>query len=407
MAWFLNKNGVGGKDWKPKPSVGGTPDSPKNGEDWTIDLTVADLIGQAKPGSFIYISMPGFKEMDSKIIPALKMAIENRGVHVLMVTERENVINKDFWGVHPDVLAALKKTFDKDSKSSIRGFKKQHPTLKTNNINHNKFILFEELDGTLRDGSKVKGQWIVGQSSANWNGNFFNAARRPQDLILIQNKGLYKAYRKYFIELCNFGKPLVKDNNPSEVESGYESSWSDQKSGLEVHFGPFKQTQDPIVNLLKSLTCTRQGVIRVAMAHWNGTRGRSIADLLKTKQKSGCQVHILAGWKADKEDGYKISSSRNLPVAKTAAHTKMMLIEGMLDSAKNKKKILVTGSANWQDNVLVGNNPMADTVLMIENDSNIYQQYKEYWTWMCKHEAWDKINKINCNPLPKQDIKLK
>jgi phosphatidylserine/phosphatidylglycerophosphate/cardiolipin synthase-like enzyme len=413
---------------------------PNLNEDWTIDKTIADLIDQAKSGSFIYISIAGFNNSKSLIIPSLNKAIKERGVHVYLLSgqKRENKFiemahdalhkleeaftkhsiqmkGNKYFRIGSEVFSMLEEAFTKDFKSTIRSFRNAHPILKTNNINHNKFILFEELDGQLKEGGRVKGKWIVAQSSANWT---IGALRRPQDLVLISDKNLYSAYLHYYLLMFDNAHKIIDLDTISTQRPDFKPIWRDTTAGLTAYFGPMDQSKDPVLKILKSLQCNNQATIRIAMSGWNGKdnldpeiksdddRGVRIAKLLKKKMIQGCNVQVLA-YHSGKHKGYDFMIRKNIPVGRSSTHTKFMLIEGILKNnffepnAEGQKfrKIVLTGSSNWNNNAFyLDSDPTAETILIIDGDSNTYQQYKDYWSWMCENEAWDKKFNLDCNP---------
>ncbi|MER7535972.1 phospholipase D-like domain-containing protein [Streptomyces sp. NPDC097704] len=251
-------------------------------------------------------------------------------------------------------------------------------------INHNKFILFTETNGTPR---------VVMQSSANLHTGRDGYLGWNNALVLTGNDGIYNAYNGYFDDLA----AKVPNNNY------YDTGRAPVASGnAKIHFYPRAATsdsvfyndpsEDTVATVLDHVNCFGNSVvgttdnhrtrIRVAMTIFSRPY---LADKLVQLDAQGCYVEVALTH--DGTNGLAKTSLEKLLAATTNAyngvitkyycgkdstwiHDKYLLIEGNYYDVPDRK-IVWTGSHNWSTNSL----RQSDETMLQFEDPAIHDAY--------------------------------
>lgn len=229
------------------------------------------------------------------------------------------------------------------------------------NIQHNKFVVFSELD----DGSEQ----IVVQTSAN----FTNAQLGEFDNLIIArgDTSLYDAYRSYWVDLRN----EEFDPEYDRVEEGDRDT--------RVFFFPHS-TGDPVVEALDDVDCQTGADVYVAMAFFTNSRSE-IAETLRSLDDDGCGVHVVL-----REDSHTDSPGAQIEAdmrrgdidfglfsdeADVQLHSKYFLVDGAYGDDGEDEAIVWTGSHNFTYSALRRND---ETILEIR-DREVFDDYLDDW----------------------------
>ena len=208
------------------------------------------------------------------------------------------------------------------------------------------------------------------QSSANIEEAHLH---RYNDLLEVQNdKKLYEGY-------LNYWKGLKRDRTRLTSPGDFQGD-----SGILVRTSPRLLGKDPVVDLLKRVSCKLpNSVIRAA----ESDLGRvGVARQLERLKNEGCSVSVLAldnlvlkqPGKQVREalgDSLVLTPSEWEQEKRNSIHTKMLLIDASIDGAAEKSKIVFTGSQNLDLFSLKTN----DDCQMEIRDPMVYEQYLGFW----------------------------
>ena len=322
---------------------------------------------------------------------------------------------------------------------------------------HNKFALFSELAAP-----GLTGTDYVFQTSANFNGDTRWSINRGQDAVLIRDTELYAAYRRYFRTLYYVSSELLSNNDGgylfdaplSDFEPQFRSSdgsiyaWFGPKNMGGTAWGVNRRSDDPVLAVLDSIVITNGQVegactVRLALSEWGQaikrdkgdptehwvpwSAGRARLTKLNELVAAGCEVQALV---SSPSRGQAVPSgvSEGCPNGGlgcpgvlpdqvpfdfrwgyTNAHHKFMLIDAVMQPidtrtrAKGRRRVVQTGSANWQ----VGSYPgiAAETWLVTVDLGTLYVQFADQWRWLCQVESWGNTNpasRLSC-PFPITD----
>ncbi len=329
-----------------------------------------DILNKVK--EYIYMATPGSKIRmsyyllgEASILDSLKVA-KNRGVDIEIIVDGKNRNSTNATILEQADEICLDNTADcvyvcKMNNDSDDGWGSCLGTYNDGTykgINHNKFILFEELSNGLKN--------VVFQSSSNL---YDNSVKRFQDLVIIPyDTVLYNAYLTHFMAM----KSEDADNYSFTIQKGI--------SGVEAYFFPKKEGSDPIIDILDEIDCSENGKINIAIAYFYDYGRDTIASKLSDLSDSGCDVKVITG--IEWGDGSYLSPGFNvienlkgsLLKAENAIHCKFMLVDAKMNGLR--KKIVVTGSHNYTFSALRQND---ETFIRMEND-RIYNDYLNFWT---------------------------
>lgn len=375
-----------------------------------IDTIVA-LVKQAPAGTQIRVTVSGWDVYDGNLgsdplLKAFKGAIA-RGCDLKMVLpmlwfkDPDDPEDKMEWfqmDANWKVIEELQKTF----RGNIRHWPGSQELCK--NINHNKFVLFSQLDD---GGSKPK--WVIANSSCNWR---YRDRDRPNDMIVVsEDRPLYLSFLRYWQALW-----MAAGKEPSLPHFKYV--YDDVPGGVKMYYLPLPDgSSDPVMDLLNSVIPTAQSKIYLVMATWGyGGRGKTICDKLLQLANQGCDVRIIAhhelqfsneqkDWTLCKIDplsdgepmGYcetsqavweKIAGNGKIRWAKSASHSKYILVDApLVGGGSDPHKVLLTGPLNFGNPVTYSGCAMAENVVVIKDDADLFQRYIDNWNWLCT-EAW-------------------
>ena len=385
-----------------------------------IDSMVA-LINQAPGGTQIRATVSGWDIYDQwlesdPILNAFKAA-QARGCDLKMVLPM-------LWTKNPDDPEDKMQWFQMNTawqsiealQVAFRGNIRHWPSSQElcKNINHNKFLLFSSLDD---GGAKTK--WVIANLSCNWR---YRDRDRPNDMLVVsEDRPLYISFLRYWQALW--------------MAAGREASiphfkyiYEDPPNGMKVYFLPLPDgSADPVMELLNSVIPSAQSRVYVVMATWGyGGRGKTICDKLIQLADAGCDVRVIAHhemqinneqkeWTLCKIEplsdtepvGYcetsqavweRLASSKIL-WGKSASHSKYILVDApLVGGGALPHKVVLTGPLNFGNPVTYGACAMAENVVVLKDDAEIYQRYLDNWNWLCT-EAWRKSAASPC-PAP-------
>lgn len=226
-------------------------------------------------------------------------------------------------------------------------------------INHNKFVVFSELEDGSRD--------VVFQSSANLT--------RPQlveynNAVTIRNDAtLYQAYLDYWADL-----------QADATNLDYYRSTKGEL-GTKVYFFP-RSSGDTIVAILGNVRCEVGARVRVTMAYFTNAR-IEIARALRQMAIDGCDIGVatrtgeLLGDEVVAELTHPEVDLAVLPGAELPTiHSKYMFVDGAYGTNATQQRLVWTGSHNFTGTALRIND---ETLLKISDDA-VFEAYDADWT---------------------------
>lgn len=231
-------------------------------------------------------------------------------------------------------------------------------------INHNKFLLFSELETT-----NGRQENIIFQTSHNFTQV---GTRKFQDAIILAHKDLYQAY----LDTWN----VMKTNADGGMKDYAYREFSDPEAGITAAFLPKRKNgqsfgPDPIEEILNSITQPAQTKIRIGMSIWSDPRLNLVKKLHALKDQ-GAQIEIVTKTRLGKkvyaglQDLAKKGAHFNR-MTQTNIHSKIILIDGYLNGEKTR--LLVNGTQNFTGNGLRYNN---ETTLILKD----HPAFDAYWT---------------------------
>jgi hypothetical protein len=219
-------------------------------------------------------------------------------------------------------------------------------------IQHNKFILFSELEDGSRD--------VVLQSSANFTNpqtNQFN------NLVVIRDDtALYEAYSNYWTDL------LAQVTNLDY----YHSVVGDLQT--KAYFYP-RASGDTIVGILNNVDCAIGADVYLGMAIFTNPR-IAIAERLVEMDAQGCNVHVLTRDGGNSGDILATLSVGTIDLTlQPIMHSKYLVIDGAYGANSSHQKLVWTGSHNFTGPALRRND---ETLLKIRQDE-VFEAFLEDW----------------------------
>lgn len=233
-------------------------------------------------------------------------------------------------------------------------------------INHNKFVLFSELNTT-----EGKVQNVVFQTSHNFT---IDDSKKVQDAVTLNDAGLYEAYKVYWNDIKAKAISGMKDFNYREYNGNNLTAFFFPKRKNGVSYG-----DDSIIEILNNLDPTT-ATIRVGMSDWVKSRV-NVVEKLSDLLDQGAKIEVVVKNKIDIEIQNVLISMKNrgafikiYNISKTNIHSKFMLIDGKYKG--EQCTLLITGSHNFTTNALRNNN---EAMLMMKNQTILYDKYINYY----------------------------
>jgi hypothetical protein len=384
---------------------------------------IAALLDQAVPGTEIRLVMPGWQVPDSQVddeivLEAIQRALD-RGCHLLVIgpvvwenKHPDDPESKPEW-FHIDANGKLKQRLDAMLGDRIRYWRSGNEV--TSNINHNKYILLEEVRGAAADSP-----FVVLTATSNLRRPDI---QRPNDAVLLAgNRPLFDAF--WAVWTASWHATGREDPTP------FPNRHDVPTLAMSVRFFPLKEdpgwsgeNPDPVLHALDSVDCVPGASVHVTMATWfDAGRGAKVLDRLLDLADGGCDVRVLAHHELevtgdepykqctiaplrdgiDPRKGYcettqpvwdEMTRNGGIRWGKTASHSKYVLVEGPVeqDGVTQWRRIVVTGSANFATPIWYDSNGMTETVLVFTDNEQMWGQYAEHWNWLCR-ESWYTLN---------------
>ncbi|MCB9703439.1 MAG: hypothetical protein H6711_16220 [Myxococcales bacterium] len=373
--------------------------------------TVAALIGQAPPGCQVRATVTGWDVRDSQVesepIFNALLAAQGRGCDVKAVLP-------GLWVDDPDDPEDFMHWYQMSSgwrsigmlHEAYRGNLRHWPGSQElcQNLNHNKFVLFSHLD----TGGGGGPRWVIANMSCNWR---YRDIDRPNDLLVISDeRTLYLAFLRYWQSLW-----MAAGKAQSIAKFAYKVD--DAANHSRAYFFPLPDGwSDPVMDLLNSVVPSPTSRVRVAMSTWNyAGRGKSITDKLVALADAGADVRVIGHHELDLFDdkrpwmvctidprdpnaegvGYcetsqavweRLGNSSKIRWAKSGGvHSKYVLVDSVLSGRGDAPhQVVMTGPINFGNPITYGACAMAENLIVLEDDAEIYQRYLENWEWNCK-----------------------
>ncbi len=370
-SWADGLAGRANRDMPPSISTVFNTPGFSNQSTLTIENKLIQTITEALPGSSIRVAMYILDR--PSVARALVLAAE-RQIDVQLVLDGRNeryadasaidIVINGFAG-HSGIESCSEKPCVKFCHGPLSALKLGHGNIGGSChglvINHNKFFLFSALTGARQD--------VVIQTSANIDQY---QLRKYNDLVEIDNDAdLYQGY-------ANYWAGLKRDRTRLTAPCGFTGL-----SGTRVYLFPRLIGKDPVVGLLKRVSCELPGsTIRASESDF----GRiGVSKELARLERAGCSVRILVvddpelqqpGQKARRLLGDSLALIRDRYQDDTnSVHTKLMLIDASIDGSPLKKKVILTGSHNLDQFSEKTN----DETLLEINDEKTYETYLTFW----------------------------
>lgn len=332
-----------------------------------MDRLIA-MLDAAPQGSSVSLCI--FEFDHAGVIDALKRA-SDRGVILRLMIDmsREETIAQN-----PPTISKLRSFIN--SSSEVVVIKSDAGT---SSINHNKFVLFSQLE---TKSGKVEN--VIFQTSHNFT---VDDTKKIQDVVILSQKGLYDAYLAYWNDMKAKAENGMKDY--------YYKEYDNPVTGLTACFFPRRRDgatygADNIIEILDAITEPATALIRIGMSDWVASR-INIVQKLDELLAQGATIEVIVKSKADQEilDGlenlrikgayvkiYNLTYSNQV---KINIHSKFMLIRG--EWKGEQCDLLVTGSHNFTTNALRYNN---EALLILKNHNDFFSTYMKVYDDMKK-----------------------
>ena len=362
----------------------------------------ADNNAENSQGSHVVVNLPGvyFTELAKVGVNQASPVIMNKLIEMVNATPQGAHIYLSIFGFdHAGLLEALEKATQRgvllhlmvdssidDTKiqnvltiSRIRSFLKGGSELvvvtndvNSSSINHNKFVIFSELN---TDKGKVSN--VVFQTSHNFT---LEDSKKIQDALVVQSIGLYDAYLTYWKDVSAKSLFGMKDF--------YYREYIGATDNIRGFFFPKRRNgvsygSDTIIEILNDISDLPSATIQVGMSDWVVSRINVVNKLSELLDK-GAKIEVVVKNKVDPEiqNVLRDMQSRGAKIkiydiSRTNIHAKFLLINGKYKGEQSK--IVATGSHNYTTNALRNNN---ETLLVLKNYDDIYQAYLDYYNAM-------------------------
>lgn len=318
----------------------------------TLDIKLISLINSTPKDASIHMTLYG---LDRIVFSEALLAAKARGVNVNVIFDHKMKKFRNTTGHAVNLISqnGRNKWVQFSPKISVRRL----------HINHNKFFLFSRLN----DGSKN----VVVSSSGNVTEM---SLKEHNDMLVIDgDKKLYDGFLKLW-------KNLLKKSFALSRPSIY---------GNGIKFNVFPQYfKDPILALLKRVSCLPGSSIRIAQSRFGDSRVQ-IAKRLDQLRSEGCEIQVvLRDEKSVKSPGKKVLPILSddvivLPYerinkVRASIHSKLFLIDALIDD--EPAKLVLTGSHNLNETSLFFN----DEVLAELQNEETFELYDKFWDRMIK-----------------------
>ncbi|MER2996537.1 phospholipase D-like domain-containing protein [Pontibacter populi] len=295
-----------------------------------------------------------------ELIQAIKTA-NDRGVklHVAMDMGREESLE-----VNPLTFHELKRVLEAKGNVIVPVYNDASSIA----INHNKFVIFSDLETTA---GKV--QNVVFQTSHNFT---LADARKFQDAVMLADAGLYGAFKTYWTDMQAKAASGMKNYNYTE--------YTDAAKGINGYFMPKRRNgtaygDDTIIEFLNSIQDPASATIKIGMSDWTNSR-LNIVEKLAELQAQGATIEVVVKNKIDdnimtglRQLQQKGAYLKVYDISKANIHSKFILIEG--NWLGKNAKVLITGSHNFTNNALRNNNE----VMVLLKDHALFANYTTYF----------------------------
>ncbi|MGY5851157.1 phospholipase D-like domain-containing protein [Salegentibacter sp. F14] len=331
-----------------------------NGEDsYEIVDHMTSLLNAATEGSTVHIAVFAFHDLPGFFSTLKRTAA--RGVQIKLMM--------DFSDHGTDLIENNSEYADALVNVENVELVKVNNTAGAIAINHNKFMLFSEIETI---GGLVEN--VVHQSSHNYTAF---GTRKVQDAVTLTHTGLYEAYKEYWEDMKKYAAGGMENYEYREFH--------DEAQGVHAYFYPRRNGgeigSDNVIDLLDEIDDLGNAIIKIGMSGWSASRS-SIIDKLQELEAAGAKIQIvtksniassiqdrLATFaKRDNVDIFIFDMSQRANI-----HSKFMLIEGAWKGTDSK--FVWTGSQNFTNNAYKYNN---ETSLILE-DPQVYDQYNDYF----------------------------
>ncbi|MFJ6194839.1 phospholipase D-like domain-containing protein [Micromonospora sp. NPDC092111] len=254
-----------------------------------VGAHVARLVNATPPGATLSLTLYFFNRQE--VLDALRAAAA-RGVRVRIVVNGSQVWSGDAFyqalKATPSITVVECGTRRSD-KQSTRGCMTDRTgasPLGNPPLMHNKFMTISSVQ--LAGGGTATNVVYVSSANLDYYAAYENA-------ITISHAGLYADYLRYFNDLMGHGRSgATDDNGGSTFAAGAHRLYTFPRREA-AGSTPGSGSNDPIVRILKGLTCS--GSTKVDLANFRIQR-RAVVNELKAALKRGCQVRIVTGAKS-------------------------------------------------------------------------------------------------------------
>ncbi len=229
------------------------------------------------------------------------------------------------------------------------------------NIQHNKFVTFSELE----DGSTDA---VVLTSS---NMTDFQQSQYNHSVLVHSDPALYDAFYSYWEDL----QQDERDPQYDRLEQG--------DADIHAYFSPLS-SGDPILDDLQDVDCEQGADVYVAMAFFTNSRS-DIAQELRAMDADGCGVHLVLRERPQiNSPGVQIMGhlkNGDIDIGlfpeeeQVQLHSKYMLVDGAYGPDAQPQRIVWTGSANFTISALRYND---EAVVKIADD-DVFDAYYDDW----------------------------
>ncbi len=331
----------------------------KEGSTSTIIFdNIISYINATPEESSIYVSIYLFEY--TPIINALIKA-SGRNVQLFIITDKSD---------RSDNLSTINKFKNLDGQVEVIGITNDASSIA---INHNKYILFSEVE--------VKGEETLKNVVIQTSQNFHSKGQKKlQDAVIIENTGLFNAYVEYYNKM--------KSRALSGMENFEYFEYMDNSGEIMVSFYPKRKNgetygEDSVIEILNQITNPSSTTIKVAMSDWSDSRSYIIDKLIQLLDsgatievitKSGKGPAVMQGLQMLEDHGafVKVFNMANSGPSKINIHTKILLVDGILEG--KPQKFVMTGTQNFTLNALWNNN---ETSLFLMN-SDLIEEYEDF-----------------------------
>lgn len=326
---------------------------------------LVELVNATPEGASLHMAIYLF---DYKELRDALLRADKRGVKLYLLLDRSR---EDSEYTNPSTINYLQQNLSSHSQLVV-----MDSDAGNTSINHNKFVLFSEVQT-----ATGKQEHLVLQTSHNF---IYAGTKKLQDALLLPNVKLYSAYKTNWQDMSARASGGMKQYMYTE--------FTDAESGITALFLPKRKEgaaygEDSTIELLNGITDPAATTVRIGMSDWTAAR-LNIVQRLRELQTQGLKIEVICKSKADAAvlDGlreleqhgaylkvFNMSEPNQLYVN---IHSKIMLLEGQWKGQETK--LLVTGSHNFTGNALRYNN---EIILMLQ-DSPFYGNYLSYFNSM-------------------------